>query len=152
MKQAEKIWKRRWRTVCGIILLQVFLCPLFATNLQLKDGGILIVNANSDLSPLCNHIISELIHSLPVEYKGMAISPENLNLAQVYDEMQMDTVRMNLFTKYENKIPALVIIMGGNTWMLIHEELERRWKDTPVILFTENNYVAHHPDAPRASL
>lgn len=91
MKQAEKIWKRRWRTVCGIILLQVFLCPLFATNLQLKDGGILIVNANSDLSPLCNHIISELIHSLPVEYKGMAISPENLNLAQVYDEMQMDT-------------------------------------------------------------
>lgn len=65
MKQAEKIWKRRWRTVCGIILLQVFLCPLFATNLQLKDGGILIVNANSDLSPLCNHIISELIHSLP---------------------------------------------------------------------------------------
>ena len=62
MKQAEKIWKRRWRTVCGIILLQVFLCPLFATNLQLKDGGILIVNANSDLSPLCNHIISELIH------------------------------------------------------------------------------------------
>ena len=141
MKQAEKIWKRRWRTVCGIILLQVFLCPLFATNLQLKDGGILIVNANSDLSPLCNHIISELIHSLPVEYKGMAISPENLNLAQVYDEMQMDTVRMNLFTKYENKIPALVIIMGGNTWMLIHEELERRWKDTPVILFTENNYV-----------
>ena len=80
MKQAEKIWKRRWRTVCGIILLQVFLCPLFATNLQLKDGGILIVNANSDLSPLCNHIISELIHSLPVEYKGMAISPENLNL------------------------------------------------------------------------
>ena len=146
MKQAEKIWKRRWRTVCGIILLQVFLCPLFATNLQLKDGGILIVNANSDLSPLCNHIISELIHSLPVEYKGMAISPENLNLAQVYDEMQMDTVRMNLFTKYENKIPALVISMGGTPGRLSQAELERRSVNS---VYRKQLCGAHHRLLPK---
>ena len=53
----------------------------------------------------------------------------------------MDTIRRDLFAEYENSIPRLIIIMGGNTWALIHEELEKRWKDIPVILFTEKSYI-----------
>ena len=107
----------------------------------MKEECILIINANSDLSPLSNHIISELIYKLPVEYKGTTISSENLNLMRVYDEQRMDTIRRDLFAEYENSIPRLIIIMGGNTWALIHEELEKRWKDIPVILFTEKSYI-----------
>lgn len=141
MKQAKKTLIHREKVGCIFMWLQVFLLLLFAMTIQAKDGGILIINANSDLSPLTNQIISELIDNLPIEYKGIRISPENLDLAQVHDEMQMDTVRMNLFAKYENNAPELIIILGGNVWILIHEELERRWGNTPVILFTENNYV-----------
>ena len=90
---------------------------------------------------MSNHIISELIYKLPVEYKGTTISSENLNLMRVYDEQRMDTIRRDLFAEYENSIPRLIIIMGGNTWALIHEELEKRWKDIPVILFTEKSYI-----------
>ena len=60
---------------------------------------------------------------------------------RVYDEQRMDTIRRDLFAEYENSIPRLIIIMGGNTWALIHEELEKRWKDIPVILFTEKSYI-----------
>ena len=129
------------RIVYTIVFLQFFLLNSFATGSLVKEECILIINANSDLSPLSNHIISELIYKLPVEYKGMTISSENLNLMRIYDEQRMDTIRRDLFTKYENSIPRLIIIMGGNTWALIHEELEKQWKDTPVILFTEKNYI-----------
>lgn len=131
--------KRRF--VSTIVLLHFFLLNSFAAGSLVKEECILIINANSDLSPLSNHIISELIYKLPVEYKGMTISSENLNLIRIYDEQRMDTIRRDLFAKYENSIPRLIIIMGGNTWVLIHEELEKRWKDTPVILFTEKNYI-----------
>lgn len=129
------------RIVYTIVFLQFFLLNSFATGSLVKEECILIINVNSDLSPLSNHIISELIYKLPVEYKGMTISSENLNLMRIYDEQRMDTIRRDLFTKYENSIPRLIIIMGGNTWALIHEELEKQWKDTPVILFTEKNYI-----------
>lgn len=129
------------RIVYTIVFLQFFLLNSFAVGSFVKEECILIINANSDLSPLSNHIISELIYKLPVEYKGMTISSENLNLMRIYDEQRMDTIRRDLFTKYENSIPRLIIIMGGNTWALIHEELEKQWKDTPVILFTEKNYI-----------
>ena len=124
-----------------IVFLQFFLLNSFAVGSLVKEECILIINANSDLSPLSNHIISELIYKLPVEYKGTTISSENLNLMRVYDEQRMDTIRRDLFAEYENSIPRLIIIMGGNTWALIHEELEKRWKDIPVILFTEKSYI-----------
>lgn len=141
MKQTRDRLMLKRRIVYTIVFLQFFLFNSFATGSLVKEECILIINANSDLSPLSNHIISELIYKLPVEYKGMTISSENLNLMRIYDEQRMDTIRRDLFTKYENSIPRLIIIMGGNTWALIHEELEKQWKDTPVILFTEKNYI-----------
>jgi len=129
------------RIVYTIVFLQFFLLNSFAVGSLVKEECILIINANSDLSPLSNHIISELIYKLPVEYKGTTISSENLNLMRIYDEQRMDTIRRDLFAKYENSVPKLIIIMGGNTWALIHEELEKRWKDIPVILFTEKSYT-----------
>ena len=75
----------------------------------MKEECILIINANSDLSPLSNHIISELIYKLPVEYKGTTISSENLNLMWIYDEQRMDTIRRDLFAKYENSVPKLIL-------------------------------------------
>lgn len=141
MKQTRDRLMLKRRIVYTIVFLQFFLLNSFATGSLVKEECILIINANSDLSPLSNHIISELIYKLPVEYKGMTISSENLNLMRIYDEQRMDTIRRDLFTKYENSIPRLIIIMGGNTWALIHEELEKQWKDTPVILFTEKNYI-----------
>lgn len=131
----------RWGVVSVILLLQSSFFFTFAVNPRMEREGILIINANSDIAALSNYIISELIYQLPIEYKGATISSENLNLMQVYNEGQMDTVRTNLFTKYANSVPELVIVMGGNTWMLIHEELERRWEDMPVILYTEKDYV-----------
>lgn len=141
MKQTRDSLMLKRRIVYTIVFLQFFLLNSFAVGSLVKEECILIINANSDLSPLSNHIISELIYKLPVEYKGMTISSENLNLMRIYDEQRMDTIRRDLFTKYENSIPRLIIIMGGNTWALIHEELEKQWKDTPVILFTEKNYI-----------
>ena len=141
MKQTRDSLMLKRRIVYTIVFFQFFLLNSFAVGSLVKEECILIINANSDLSPLSNHIISELIYKLPVEYKGTTISSENLNLMRVYDEQRMDTIRRDLFAEYENSIPRLIIIMGGNTWALIHEELEKRWKDIPVILFTEKSYI-----------
>lgn len=141
MEQTDKFLILKWRAVCIMLCLQALLSYSFATNSPTKEDCILILNANSALSPLSNHIISKLIHDLPVENKGIAVASENLNLLQVHDEQQMDTVAIKLFDKYANHIPKLIIVMGVNAWMLIHEKLEKQWKDTPIILFTENNFV-----------
>lgn len=141
MKQTTMYLIPRWRTAFILLFVQVLLCNAFATNSSTKEECILIINANSALSPLSNQVISRLIHELPVENKGLAVTSENLNLLQVYDEQHLDTVCMNLFDKYANHAPKLIIVMGANAWMLIHEKLEEQWDDTPIILFSENNYV-----------
>lgn len=141
MKQTnKKVW-RRWEGLCIVVFTQLFFSYSFA-NSQVKEECILIINANSDLSSLTNQIISELIYSLPVEYKGTTIASENLNLMWIQNEQQMDTVRMNLFAKYINKTPKLIIFVGENTWALIRDDLENHWKDIPVVLFAEKDYIA----------
>ena len=50
------------RIVYTIVFLQFFLLNSFAVGSLVKEECILIINANSDLSPLSNHIISELIY------------------------------------------------------------------------------------------
>lgn len=142
MKQTNKNLLRKWESLCGILFIQLFLSVSFATSPVVKEECVLIINANPEFAPLSNQVIGELIYSLPSEYKGTTIVSENLNLVQVQNEEQMDTVRMNLFTKYVNKKPKLIIVMGGNTWVLVHEELEKHWKDVPIILFAEKDYLA----------
>ena len=130
-----------WAIACVIVFLQAFIFHSFAANSDTKEECILIINANADLAPLSNFIISDLIHKLPVDYKGTKISSENLNLMRVQNEQQMDTVRRSLFAKYENSQPKLIILMGANTWVLIHEELEKHWQGIPIVLFAEKEYV-----------
>lgn len=141
MEQTDKPLILKWSAVYIILCLQALMSYSFATNSPTKEDCILILNANSALSPLSNHIISKLIHDLPIEDKGIAVASENLNLLQVHDEQQMDTVALKLLDKYANHIPKIIIVMGVNAWILIHEKLEEHWKDTPIILFTENNFV-----------
>lgn len=131
----------KWRVIPVILILQVLLSDLFAINSPTKEDCILILNANSALSPLSNYIISKLIHDLPVEDKGITVTSENLKLLHVHDVQQMDTLTKELFDKYDNHNPKIVIVMGVNAYVLIHEKLERRWRDTPIVLFTENNFV-----------
>ena len=59
MKQTRDSLMLKRRIVYTIVFLQFFLLNSFAVGSLVKEECILIINANSDLSPLSNHIISE---------------------------------------------------------------------------------------------
>lgn len=109
MKQTRDSLMLKRRIVYTIVFLQFFLLNSFAVGSLVKEECILIINANSDLSPLSNHIISELIYKLPVEYKGTTISSENLNLMRVYDEQRMDTIRRDLLLNMKTVFRDLLL-------------------------------------------
>lgn len=47
----------------------------------------------------------------------------------------------NLFGKYADNPPKLLVLLGSASWGLLKESIENKWKDVPVILCTETDYV-----------
>lgn len=132
---------KRWWTGCIAIFLQLLPLPSWGANGPVKEEFILIINVNSELSSLSNHIISTIIHNLPMEYKGMAISSENLHPTKFDSKEQVDSVRTDLFMKYSHRTPKLIILLGNSTWVLMHQGIKEHWDNVPIVLLAEKGYI-----------
>ena len=47
----------------------------------------------------------------------------------------------SLFGKYADNPPKLLILLGSASWGVLRDDIEKQWKDVPVILCTETDYV-----------
>ena len=55
-----------------------------------------------------------------------------------------DRCKNNLFLKYEKTPPQLIILLGNSAWVLLNKDIEKNWRNIPVILCAEKELSLIH--------
>ena len=64
-----------------------------------------------------------------------------MNTLLIDDEESMRVKKDDVLSKY-TELPKAIVLLGSSAWCLFEQELNGIWKDVPMILCVENDYVA----------
>lgn len=131
------------------ILVLILLCHLSvkvsASNSDEKY--ILIINSYKDNDPYKNEIIKDLTNDLHKLNCKPVFSCENLNTPNITSQNQLDQIKKKIFRKYLEKKPDLIVFILNSSFQLLHQDVRSIWKDTPVVLYAENQTIGTNNDA-----
>ncbi len=122
-------------------LLLLFMLPLASLHAERSDSCILVINSYIEMEPMNDKIVTGLLHNLPDEYKKYPVANENMSMLLVNDEQALDELKTNIFQSYEKRPPKIIILEGNSAWALLHEDIEKHWKEVPVILCAEKSFM-----------
>lgn len=108
-----------------------------------SENTILIINAYSGSSRWSNDFIIPIYNSYQHKNSLFVVDVEHMNtqMMQMQDTEELSQYEKRLFERYANHPPKLLILLGSASWGLLKDSIEKQWKDVPVILCTETNYV-----------
>ncbi len=125
-----------------LLLISSFISEVSAR--ETDCGGILVLNPHRETLPINDCIIKAVTRALPENYKGTGVITDNMNILTVNTQEQLDSLTQRLLSGYP--VPPQLIVMESNTvWALMHEAVEEKWGDVPVIL-CYNDDVIGSPD------
>lgn len=104
---------------------------------------ILIINAYTGTSRWSNDFIIPIYNSYQHKNSPFVVDVEHMNTQNMQMQHPEDLLnyKERLFDKYANNTPKLLILLGSASWGLLKDDIEERWKDTPVLFCTETDYV-----------
>lgn len=129
-----------------IILLLNTVNALSESSSAFKPGDedkILILNAYSGSSRWSNDFIIPIYNSYQHKNSPFVVDVEHMGsqFMQLQNVENLLEYEKRLFEKYADNPPKLLILLGSASWGLLKEDIEKQWKDVPVILCTETDYV-----------
>lgn len=100
---------------------------------------VLILNTYSETAPWSNSIITPVMHYLShVQNTNGEI--EHMNTLLLDNDSTAKEFSKNLFSKYASHPPKLLILIGNGT-LIFREQFKKNWKNTPIILCAEENFI-----------
>lgn len=108
-----------------------------------NEDRILILNAYSGSSRWSNDFIIPIYNSYQHKNSPYVVDVEHMGgqFMHLQNTEDLSEYKENLFGKYADNPPKLLLLLGSASWGLLKESIERQWKDVPVILCTETDYV-----------
>ncbi len=132
---------RKMQTIkCICLVVFLFLNVTFSFA-QSKEGFILIINTHRETIPYSDCIIKSVIRNLPANYKGTSVFTDNMHALQVTSEEKLEELKVRLFAGYNDVAPKVIILQTNSAWVWLHEEIEKRWGDVPVILCSNDDFM-----------
>ncbi len=116
--------------LCAVIFLLFLLHP----NLVAQERKeVLVINPHKENLPLNDYIIKSITSNLLAGYEDAVVISDNMNILTISTEQQLDSLTRRLLEGFNS--PPEVIVMESNTvWALLHEAVEEKWGDVPIIL------------------
>ena len=108
-----------------------------------NEDRILILNAYSGSSRWSNDFIIPIYNSYQHKNSPYVVDVEHMGgqFMHLQNAEDLSEYKENLFGKYADNPPKLLLLLGSASWGLLKESIEKQWKDVPVILCTETDYV-----------
>lgn len=135
---------RMWRIGVLIVLMAGWFAPDgLASPVQAPKPGnsILIINSYTEYSQWSNDFIAPVYKAYRTQKSHIDLYAEHMNMLTIEDEDALAAYKQNLFEKYGQITPKLIILLGSSSWVLLHKDIEKQWKGIPVILCAEENYA-----------
>lgn len=108
-----------------------------------NEDRILILNAYSGSSRWSNDFIIPIYNSYQHKNSPYVVDVEHMGsqFMHLQNAEELLEYEEGLFGKYADNPPKLLILLGSASWGLLRDDIEKQWKDVPVILCTETDYV-----------
>ncbi len=113
---------------------------------NLKNNYVLILNAYSEIAPWSNSIITPVMHYISSANNthndlsnNLNGELEHVNMLLLETDSASKEYAHNLFAKYTHAPKLLILI--GNGPLIYRDEFKKRWKDTPIIVCGEENFI-----------
>lgn len=131
------------------ILVLILLCqsPVKASAISSDKKHILLINSYQNNDPYKNKIINDLANDLHKLNCEPVFSCENLNTPNITSQHQLDQIKKSIFKKYLKNKPDLVVFILNSAFQLLHQDVRKKWVNTPVILYAENQTIGTNNDA-----
>ncbi len=117
-----------------------FLCVAVAvpnaSAINSSKSHILILNSFDESNPWIQEYINGLVYHL-VNVKGVATNVRHLNAEQIVDDSTFNAAIKNNLDKFGVNPPSGVILMGRQAFAA-REELNKKWKNIPMLYMAEN--------------
>lgn len=143
MKYLKKIAKKLF--ILSLFLLNAVhvFSEVSSTFKPSAENSILIINAYSESSRWSNDFIIPIYNAYQHKNSPFLVDVEHMNSQNMKRQHPEELLNFQerIFAKYENNPPKLLILLGSASWGLLRGEIENRWKDVPVILCTETDFV-----------
>lgn len=111
----------------------------FSVHGSVRDKGyILVINSYTEGAIWSNYVIDSVRKDQSI---GENVVVESMNTLLIDGEESMRVKKDDVLSKY-TELPKAIVLLGSSAWCLFEQELKGIWKDVPVILCVENDYVA----------
>ena len=123
----------------------ITLCLLVKTYLSYSENTgtninhILVLNAYSSSNPWSNSFITPIVN-MASQNKQIGVYVENLNMLTLQDAEARKNLKKDILSEVYSYSPKVIVLIG-NASFILHDELNRRWPDIPMILCGERDYT-----------
>ena len=64
-----------------------------------------------------------------------------MNMLTINNDEALKQYKLRFARKYAKLKPQLIILLGTSAWVLLKEDIEKKWKDIPTIICCEKRYI-----------
>lgn len=127
------------------LFLSCYLClsfinPALAQQDEINSHNyVLIVNSYTESFPWSFRIISGVTNYIQ-EAPRLALYTEHMNMLLIDNESVLDEFKQVLFKKYGKNPPRMLLLLG-NSAMILRDDVRKVWGDIPIILCAEQDYM-----------
>lgn len=128
----------------AFLIISISNIPGYAGQTQqnpLANESILIINSYTESSLWSNDFINPIYQEFRTQKSHMDIYTEHMNMLTINNKEGIEAYKRELFEKYTDITPKLIVLLGNSAWVLLNKEIEERWKNVPVVLCAEKNYT-----------
>lgn len=100
---------------------------------------ILCINSYTESSPWSSKMISAISQYVQKDPQ-LALYAEHMNMLMIENDTILNEFRNLIFDKYKKQPPRLLVLLG-NSSIILRDEYRKLWGDIPIILCPENDYI-----------
>lgn len=134
------------KTILRFILLTVLLQSsiyVYGKQYNVSDY-ILVVNTYAENNPWSDIIISTISNSIIKKTENLTYYTEDINALLIESHKDIEEFNKYLFSKYSDKKPKAVVMIGNGAWTFLKDSIDTNWKDIPIILCSGSEYTSRY--------
>lgn len=133
--------KNNFVLICLLIIFSSI--KAYALPASSEHDYILIINSYTESTPWSRIYTTPVYERLAMDNDTINAYTEHMNVMMMKTETDVDYFITELAGKYTKKPPLLIILLGNSSYVLLREELKRRWgNDIRFLVCVEKDYIA----------
>ena len=124
-----------------IFLLAISHSFCSAQSQSIPPSNILIINSYTSITQWSDNLIAPIYLKYTAHNNNVDIYTEHMNMLTINNDEALKQYKLRFARKYAKLKPQLIILLGTSAWVLLKEDIEKKWKDIPTIICCEKRYI-----------